>query len=97
MVFTDDLASLLCFTRFPRSANNSVFTHGLMAHSIGLFLIPASDKDHCMCYPVCGKMLIKDSFPLIGKSSPCGSSMFSLSLNGPLPYVRCHITVNKMC
>ena len=31
---------------------------------------------------------------LIGKSSPCGLSRY---LNGPLPYVRHHITVNKMC
>ena len=34
---------------------------------------------------------------LIKKSSPCGGSRFPLSRypSGPLPYVRCHITVNK--
>ena len=31
------------------------------------------------------------------KSSLCGGSGFPLSLSGPLPYFRCHITVNKMC
>ena len=37
-----------------------------------------------MCYPVCGMMHIKEPLLLIGKS-------------GRLPYVRRHITVNKMC
>ena len=42
-------------------------------------------------------MHINDPLLLIGKSSPCGGSGFPLSLSGPLPYVRCFITVNKMC
>ena len=38
----------------------------------------------------------KEPLLLIGKSSPCSSSSrFPLSLNGPLPYVRCHKTMNK--
>ena len=34
-----------------------------------------------MCYPVCGMMHIKEPLLLIGKSSPCGGSGFSLSLS----------------
>ena len=41
-----------------------------------------------MCYPVCGVMHIKEPLLLIGKSSPCGGSRFTLSLSSvPLPYV----------
>ena len=52
-----------------------------------------------MCYPVCEMVHIKEPLLLIGKSSLCGGSGFPLShyLSGPLPYVRRHITVNKMC
>ena len=38
------------------------------------------NKDHGMCYPVCGMMHIKEPLLLIGKSSPCGGSGFLLSL-----------------
>ena len=55
------------------------------------------NKGRGMCYPVCGMMHIKEPLLLIGKSSPCGGSGFPISLSGPLPYVRRHITVNKMC
>ena len=34
-----------------------------------------------MCYPVCGMVHIKEPLLLIGKSSPCGGSGFSLSLS----------------
>ena len=41
---------------------------------------------------------IKDSLLLIKKRGPCSdSSEFPLLLSGPLPYVRRHITVNKIC
>ena len=51
-----------------------------------------------LCYPVCGKVHIKELLLLICKSSPCnGSSVFPFSLSGPLPHVSCHKTVNKMC
>ena len=36
---------------------------------------------HGMCYPVCGMVHIKESLLLIETSSPCGSSMFPLSLS----------------
>ena len=39
------------------------------------------NKGHGMCYPVCGMMHIKEPLLLIGKSSPCGGSRFSLSLS----------------
>ena len=56
------------------------------------------NKGRGMCYPVCGMMYIKEPLSPIGKSSPCGGSGFPLShLSVPLPYVRRHITVNKMC
>ena len=50
-----------------------------------------------MYYPVFGMVHIKEPLLLIGKSNPCGGSGFPLSryLNGPLPYIRRHITVNK--
>ena len=42
---------------------------------------------------------IKDPLLPIGTCSPCivGSGFPLSSLNGPLPYVSRHITVNKMC
>ena len=42
-------------------------------------------------------MHIIEPLLLIGKSSPCGDSKFPHFLNGPLPYVRRHITVTKTC
>ena len=51
-----------------------------------------SNKDHGMCYPVCG-MLIK--YPLLLFEKDCVCSFLSHYLNGPLPYVRRHITVLK--
>ena len=53
-----------------------------------------------MYYPVRVIEHIKESLLLIEKSSPCiGGSGFTLScsISCPLPYVRRHITVNKMC
>ena len=50
------------------------------------------DKDHGMCYPVCGMVHIKEPLLLIRKSSLCGSSGFLLSLSEwffticPTPY-----------
>ena len=56
------------------------------------------NKGHGMCYPVCGRVHIKEPLLLIRKSSPCGGMGFlSQNLNGPSPYVSCHITINKMC
>ena len=40
------------------------------------------NKDHGMCYPVCGMVHIKEPLLLTGKSSPCsGASRFALSLS----------------
>ena len=61
----------------------------IRGESIELFLIPASAPGGGMCYPVCGMVHIKEPLLLIGKSSSCFSY-----LNGTLPYVRHHITVN---
>ena len=50
-----------------------------------------------MCYSVWDGAY-KEPLLFIGKSSPCsGDSGFAISLSGPIPYVRCHIAVNKMC
>ena len=49
-----------------------------------------------MCYPVYGMVHIKEPLLLIGKSSyVVAASFLSRYLNGPLPYVRRHITVNN--
>ena len=85
------------------------FAHGAMGRQIDpswggpidLFLVPVHhdwcNKGRGMCYPVCGMVHIKEPLLLIRKSSPCGGSRFlSHYLSGPLPYVRRHITVNKM-
>ena len=69
------------------------FAHGVMGRwidpssgrPIELFLVPASVHDWCnkgcgMCYPVCGMVHIKEPLLLIGKSSPCGSSGFPLTI-----------------
>ena len=39
------------------------------------------DYGHGMCYPVCGMVHIKEPLLLIGKSNPCGSNRFRLSLS----------------
>ena len=55
------------------------------------------NKDHGMCYPVCGMMGIKEPLLLIGKSSLCGGSWFPLSLSDwSFVYVWHQITINKM-
>ena len=83
------------------------FAHGAMGRRIDPSVDPLSyfsfqpvfhdwcNKGRDMCNPV----HIKEPLLLIGKSSPCGGRGFPLShyLSGPLPYVRRHITVNKMC
>ena len=39
------------------------------------------NKGRGMCYPVCGMVHIKEPLLPIGKSSPCGSNRFPLSLS----------------
>ena len=52
----------------------------------------------CMCYPVSGMVHIKEPLLLIEKIAHVAAAGFlSHYLCGPLPYVRRHITVNKMC
>ena len=76
-----------------------VFAHGAMGHRID----PSwwnygaiSRSSHCsstgvtwavVCAVLCGMMHVKEPLLLIGKSSPCGSIGFPLSLSGPVPYV----------
>ena len=59
------------------------------------------NKGHGMYYPVCGMMHIKEPLLLIGKSSPCGSSGFPLSLsewNGHLHlYPNCWSPTDSRC
>ena len=45
------------------------------------FLHDWRNKGRCLAYPVCGVIHIKEPFLLIGKSSPCGGSWFSLLLS----------------
>ena len=59
---------------------------------------PMSNKGHGMCYLVCGMMHIKKTFSANKRVAHVAAAGFlSRYLNGPLPYVRRHITVNKMC
>ena len=53
------------------------------------------NKDRGMYYHVIGMMHIKEPLLLIGKCSACVAAAGFLSryLNGPLPYVRHHVTV----
>ena len=51
-----------------------------------LFLVPVNVPDWCnkgrgICYPVCWMMHIKEPLLLIGKSNPCGDSVFAFSLS----------------
>ena len=58
------------------------------------------NKGRGMCYPVCGMVHIKEHLLLIGKRGlvyMTAAGFLSRYLSGPLPYVRHHITVNKMC
>ena len=70
------------------------FAHGAMGHRIDpswggpieLFLVQPvlhnwCNKDSGMCYPVCGMVHIKEPLLLIGKSSLCGGSGFSVLLS----------------
>ena len=43
-----------------------------------------------MCYSVCGMMHIKEPYVAV-------AGFLSPYMSGTLPYVSCHITVNKMC
>ena len=54
------------------------------------------NKGHGMCYPVSGMVHIKEPLLLIGVVHVVAAGFLSRYLNGPLPYVRRHITVNKM-
>ena len=80
--------------------------HGTIGHHIDpslSYLFQQVLHDWCnkgrgVCYSVCWLVHIKDPVMLIGKSNQCsGGSGFPLSSSGPLPWVRRHITVNKMC
>ena len=51
------------------------------------------NKDHAGYYHVCWMVHIKESERL---AHVAAADFLSRYLNGPLPYVRRHITVNKM-
>ena len=53
-----------------------------------------------MCYFVCGMMLIKEPLLLDKKRVAhviAAAGLLSGYFCGPFPYVRRHITINKMC
>ena len=55
------------------------------------------NKDRRTCSPVYGMVCMNKVLLVIGKRSPRSSgSEFHRYLSGPLPYVRRHVTVNKM-
>ena len=66
------------------------FAHGAMGHRIDPswcyfsfqpVLHDWCNKEHGMCYPVCGLVHIKEPLLLIVKCSLCGSSKFPFSLS----------------
>ena len=66
----------------------AVRSHGVTSHGLsceGESLVPTycdwCNKGCGMCYPVCGMVHIKEPLLLIGTTSPCGSSVFPLSLS----------------
>ena len=51
-----------------------------------------------ICFPVFGMEHMKDTLLLFKRVAHVAAAGFlPRYLNGPLPYVSCHITVNKMC
>ena len=79
-----------------------VFAHGTMgqaiSHSSQCSTTVITKAMHGMCYPVCGMVHIKEPLLLIRKVAHVVAADFLFHyLSGPLPYVRCHITINKMC
>ena len=92
---SDTLISLLTGARCSDWSSDRSF----MVDPMSYFSVQPVPHDWCnkgrgMCYHVCGIMHIKEHLLLIGKSSPCGSSGFPLSLLDwsfticPLPYNR---------
>ena len=71
------------------------FERGLWGH----FIARHQFSNHKHCCSVCSHVrAFKRSLAANGKSRPCsGGCRFPRSLSGPLPYVRCHITVSSMC
>ena len=56
------------------------------------------NKVRGMYYPVCGIVHIKEPLLYSERVARVAAAGFlSHYLSGPLPYVRRHITVNKMC
>ena len=86
------------------------FAHGAMgrridpsgSEPINYFSFQPVLHDWCnkgcgMCYPVCGMLHIKEPLLLIGVAHVAATGFLSHYLSGTLPYVRRHITINKMC
>ena len=58
------------------------------------------NKGRGMCYPIDGMVHINEPMLLIEKKVAhvvAAAGFFSRSMNGHLPYVRRHISVNTMC
>ena len=57
------------------------------------------NKSHGVCYPVCGIVHIKEPLLVIKKTVAyvVAAGLLFRYLNGPLPYVQYHITVNEKC
>ena len=86
----------------------SAFAHGAMGRRINpptvdplsYFSFQPVLHDWCnkgcdMCYPVCG--MVHNKEPLERVAHVVAAGFLSHYLSGTFPYVRRHITVNKMC
>ena len=83
-----------------------VLGHGAMGHRIDPSWWTHSSISHSsqcstpgMWYLVCGMVHINNPLLLTGSSSKlvAAAGFLTRYLSGPLPYVRIHITINKMC
>ena len=94
----------LSYFSFQPVIHGKAFTHGAMGHRIDPSWWTHWAISHSSQVVVCtalsvGMVHIKNTH-LAGnwKEMQCsGRSRFPLSLSCPLPYVWCHITINKMC
>ena len=78
-----------------RQIDPSWWTHWAMDRSNHCSMT-GFNKSHGMCYPVCGMM--QEPLLLIGRVAHVAAAGFlTCYLSGSLPYVWCHITINKMC
>ena len=79
-----------------------LMVHCFMVDPLSNFSFQSVHLDWCskgrgMCYPVCGMVHINALLLREYDDIVVAAGFVSCYLDGPLPYIRSHITVNKMC